>query len=88
VLRGQFRHAYAIGPDGSLALLGSTPFNEAGGAGAEDARLAPDGQTLWVVETAADAVSGFTVAGGNLTELAWSPTALPGGAAPFGIVVN
>jgi 6-phosphogluconolactonase (cycloisomerase 2 family) len=79
---------YAIGPDGSLALLGSTPFNEAGGAGAEDVRLAPDGQTLWVVETAADAVSGFAVAGGNLTELASSPTALPAGAAPFGIVVN
>jgi hypothetical protein len=33
-------------------------------------------------------VSGFAVNGSNLTELSSSPTALPTGSAPFGIVVN
>jgi 6-phosphogluconolactonase (cycloisomerase 2 family) len=79
--------SYAIARHGSLTLLGSTPFR-GNGLGPEDARLAPDGQTLWVVDTAAGAVSGFTVSGGNLSELTSSPTALPAGAAPFGIVVN
>jgi 6-phosphogluconolactonase len=78
---------YAIGSDGSLALLGSTPLATAH-AGAEDARLGPGGQTLWVVDTGARAISAFSVDGGNLSELASSPTALPAGSAPFGIVVT
>jgi 6-phosphogluconolactonase len=76
---------YTIGADGTLTLLGSTPFS---GKGAFDARLAPDGHTLWVVDDGSNAVSGFTVDGGNLTELRTSPTPLPAGAAPFGIVVT
>jgi 6-phosphogluconolactonase (cycloisomerase 2 family) len=79
--------SYAINQDGSLSLLGSTPFKTAG-LGAEDARLSPDGQTLWVVGSAGDSISAFTVNGGNITELSTSPTALPAGAAPFGIVVT
>ena len=79
--------SYTINVDGSLTLIGSTPFKTAG-LGAEDARLSPDGSTLWVVGTGADKLSGFTVTGGNLTELATSPTALPAGAAPFGIVTT
>lgn len=78
---------YSIATGGSLALLGSTPVKTAL-AGAFDARLAPDGNTLWVVEDRADAVSGFAVAGGGLAELSSSPTSLPAGAAPFGIVVD
>jgi 6-phosphogluconolactonase len=78
---------YAIGSDGSLSLLGSTPLSTAH-AGAEDARLGPGGQTLWVVDTGARAISAFAVDGGNLSELSSSPTALPAGSAPFGIVVN
>ena len=78
---------YAIAADGSLELLGSTPFN-AEHVGAQDARLGPGGGTLWVVETGADSVAGFAVAGGELSELASSPTPLPAGAAPFGIVVT
>jgi len=66
-------------------LLGSTPFN---GKGAFDARLAPDGATLWVVDDGSNAVSGLTVNGGDLSELPSSPTSLPAGAAPFGIVVT
>ena len=78
---------YSIAGNGVLTLLGSTPFRTAA-LGAEDARLAPDGETLWVVGTRADVVSGFAVQGGSLTELASSPTQLPAGAAPFGVVVT
>jgi 6-phosphogluconolactonase (cycloisomerase 2 family) len=79
---------YALAGDGSLTLLGSTTMDEPSGLVPEDARLSPDGATLWVVGTGADAVSGFTVTGGSLTELSSSPTAAPPGAAPAGIVVN
>jgi len=79
---------YAIAADGTLSLLGSTPFNGAVGVGAEDARLGPNGETLWVVDTGAHAVSAFAVNGGSLTELPSSPTPLPGDATPFGIVVT
>jgi 6-phosphogluconolactonase (cycloisomerase 2 family) len=78
---------YGIGSDGTLGLIGSTPISTPA-AGAEDARLAPDGGTLWVVDTGADKVSAFAVDGGNLTELPSSPTTLPAGSAPFGIVVT
>jgi 6-phosphogluconolactonase (cycloisomerase 2 family) len=79
--------SYTINSDGTLSLIGSTPFKTAG-LGAEDARLSPDGQTLWVVGTAGDSISALAVDGGNLTEVNTSPTALPAGAAPFGIVVT
>jgi 6-phosphogluconolactonase len=79
---------YRIAADGKLILLGTTAFNLPGGLGPVDARLAPDGRTLWVVDGGAAKVSGFRVNGGNLTELHSSPTSLPAGATPFGIVVN
>jgi 6-phosphogluconolactonase (cycloisomerase 2 family) len=78
---------YAIAADGSLSLLGSTPITGSH-VGAFDARLSPDGTTLYVVEDGAAAVGAFAVNGGNLTELPSSPTALPAGAAGFGIVVT
>jgi DNA-binding beta-propeller fold protein YncE len=53
-----------------------------------DARLGPGGGTLWVVEAGTHSVAGFSVAGGSLSELDSSPTPLPAGAAPFGIVVT
>ena len=79
--------SYTINPDGTLTLLTSTPFKTSG-LGAEDARLSPDGQTLWVVATAGNKISAFTVTAGTLTELPSSPTDLPAGATPFGIVVT
>jgi 6-phosphogluconolactonase (cycloisomerase 2 family) len=79
--------SYAIAADGSLGLVGSMPLATAH-AGAEDARLSPGGGTLWVVDTGADAISAFAVNGGSLSELSSSPTGLPAGAAPFGIVVT
>ena len=77
--------SYAIGAGGSLSFLQSTGPGELG-AGAEDARLSPDGATLWVVQAGADSVSGFTVEGGTLTPL--TAAAGPLGAAPSGIVVT
>jgi len=79
---------YSIAPDGTLTLLGSTPVGATGGVGAVDARLGPDGHILWVDESRIGAVGAFAVNGGTLTELASSPTSLPAGAAPAGIVVT
>ena len=79
---------YSIARGGALTLLGSTPDGATGGVGAVDARLSPGGRTLFVDESRIGAVGAFAVHGGNLTELASSPTSLPAGAAPAGIVVN
>jgi 6-phosphogluconolactonase (cycloisomerase 2 family) len=78
--------SYRISAGGSLHLIGSTAF-KAPAAAPFDARLAPDGRTLWVVGTGGT-VSGFAVHGGSLHELHNSPTSLPSGATPFGIVVS
>jgi 6-phosphogluconolactonase (cycloisomerase 2 family) len=77
--------SYSIGEGGALTFLQSTGAGQIG-AGAEDARLSPDGSTLWVVESGTDAVTGFTVHGGTLTPLSAAPGPL--GATPSGIVVN
>jgi 6-phosphogluconolactonase len=79
---------YAIASGGTLSLLGSTPVRGTGGVGAVDARLSPDGRYLFLDESKIGAVGAFAVSGGKLTELASSPTALPAGAAPAGIVVT
>jgi 6-phosphogluconolactonase len=79
---------YWISYNGALTLLGSTPVSASGGVGAVDARLSPDGRTLYVDESKIDAVGAFAVEGGNLTELPGSPFALPAGATPAGIVVT
>jgi len=78
---------YSIARGGVLTLLGSTPVGAAG-VGAVDARLSPDGHTLFVDESKIGAVGAFAVTGGNLTELVSSPTSLPAGATPAGIAVN
>ena len=75
---------YAIQPDGSLLLLGTTQFTD--GLGAVDARLAPDGRTLSVTGGRGLVVSSFAVHDGDLTELSSSPTPLPAGTSPTGIV--
>jgi 6-phosphogluconolactonase (cycloisomerase 2 family) len=79
---------FSITPGGALTLLGSTAVRATGGVGAVDARLSPDGRYLYVDESKIDAVGAFAVNGGNLTELAGSPTSLPAGATPAGIVVT
>ena len=77
---------YSIAPGGGLTLLGSTPVGNTGGVGAVDARLSPDGRTLYIDESRIGAVGAFAVDGGNLTELPSS--LLPAGATPAGVVVN
>ncbi len=79
---------YSIAPGGALTLLGSTPVRATGGIGAVNARLSPDGRTLYVDESKIGAVGAFAVNGGNLTELGSSPASLPAGATPAGIVVT
>jgi 6-phosphogluconolactonase len=79
---------YSIDRDGGLTLLGSTPVGTTGGVGAVDARLSPDGRFLYVDESRIGAVGEFAVNGGSLTEEAGSPTSLPAGATPAGIVVT
>jgi 6-phosphogluconolactonase (cycloisomerase 2 family) len=79
---------YAIAHDGTLTLLGSTPVSGSGGAGAVDARLSPDGRWLFVDESQLDAIDTFAVSAGTLTEAASSPTPLPAGATPAGLVAN
>jgi 6-phosphogluconolactonase len=79
---------YAITDGGSLRLIGSTPFRNPAGLSPVDARLSPDGGTLWVVGSKGVTLSGFRVRGGDLSELPSSPTPLPAGATPFGVVVN
>jgi len=77
--------SFGINHDGSLVLLGNTPFRV--GQGAVDARLSPDGSTLSVTGGSGHVVSTFAVDGGQLTELAGSPVALPADASPTGLVV-
>ena len=76
--------SYAINPNGSLTLIGSTPIS--GGGADIDARLSPDGKTLSVDGSGNHILSVFAVNGGTLTELPSSPTPLPAGGAPAGIV--
>ena len=76
--------SYAIGSGGSLTLIGSTPI--AGGGADIDARLSPDGRYLLVDGSGNHILSVFAVSGGNLTEVASSPTPLPAGGSPAGIV--
>jgi len=80
--------SYQIAPGGTLTLAGSTAVGATGGVGAVDARLSPDGRFLFVDESRIGAVGAFTVSGGTLTELPASPTPLPTGATPAGIVVT
>jgi DNA-binding beta-propeller fold protein YncE len=57
------------------------------GGGADiDARLSPDGRYLLVDGNGNHILSVFAVHGGTLTEVPSSPTPLPAGGAPAGIV--
>ena len=53
----------------------------------DSALVTADGAFLYVVGAGANMVSVFSVDGGNLTEIAASPVAMPSGGTPFGLVV-
>ena len=78
--------SYSIHPDGSLALIGSTPIT--GGGADIDARLSPDGKYLLVDGSGMHFVSVFAVNGGSLTEVPSSPTPLPAGVTSSAGIVN
>jgi 6-phosphogluconolactonase (cycloisomerase 2 family) len=86
--------SFTVGANGLPTAASGSPFAAQGfgpfgrATSPEDARLDPEGSTLWVVDPGADAISGFTVDGGSLTELLASPTSGPAGATPTGIVVT
>ncbi|MDP9299936.1 MAG: beta-propeller fold lactonase family protein, partial [Actinomycetota bacterium] len=61
--------SYEIQADGSLVHLTDTAFASGLGIRPFDARLDVGGNNLYVVDAAIDAVSGFSVEGGSLTEL-------------------
>jgi 6-phosphogluconolactonase len=80
---------YSIAKDGSLTLLGTTPFKSPAGLRSFDAQVDASGRFLYVADAGQGGkVSIFAVDGGDLTELAASPVSVPGGVAPFGIVVE
>lgn len=80
---------YAIAGNGSLTLLGSTTISNLSGVGANDAGITANGRYLYVNESAAHSVASFAVNGGQVTELATSPTPVPAGiTAAAGIAVN
>jgi 6-phosphogluconolactonase len=79
---------YAVSADGTLTLVGSTAFTSPNGLRPFDAQVSPDGASLYVVDAGVAKVSAFTVSGTTLTELGGSPFSIPGGAAPFGMVVD
>jgi 6-phosphogluconolactonase (cycloisomerase 2 family) len=79
--------SYAISPDGELSYLSTVQAGEKG-IGAVDLRLSPDGKTLFVNGSGSGVVAAFSVNGGELTQLASSPTPLPTGAVASGIVVD
>ncbi len=79
---------YAVGRDGSLTLAGSTPFASPTGLKPFDAAVSPGGRFLYVVDAGAAKISAFAIDGTSLTEVAGSPVAIPGGVAPFGMVVD
>jgi 6-phosphogluconolactonase (cycloisomerase 2 family) len=78
---------YAVAANGTLTLAGSTPLTGSG-LRAFDAAVSPDGGFLYVVDAGVAKVSAFSVDGTTLTELTGSPVSIPGGAAPFGMVVD
>jgi len=80
--------SYNLLADGSLSYSSTAAFKSGAGIRPFDARLDPNGTTLYVVDAAIAKVSAFAVAGGTLTELNQSPFALPTGTTPFGIAVN
>ena len=71
-----------------MSYSSTAAFKSGTGIRPFDARLDPNGTTLYVVDAAIAKVSAFAVAGGTLTELNQSPFALPTGTTPFGIAVN
>lgn len=80
--------SYSVANDGTLSLVGSTSFASPTGLRPFDAAVSPDGGFLYVVDAGTASVSAFAVDGTSLSELTDSPVAIPGGGAPFGMIID
>lgn len=78
---------YSIATDGTLTLAGSTALTGTG-LKAFDAAVDPSGSLLYVVDSGTAQISAFSISGATVTELSSSPISIPGGGAPFGMVVD
>jgi 6-phosphogluconolactonase len=78
---------YSIATDGTLTLAGSTSLTGTG-LKAFDAAVDPSGSYLYVVDSGTAQISAFAISGASVTELSSSPISIPGGGAPFGMVVD
>ena len=79
---------YSVASDGTLTLIGSTGLNTPAGLRPFDAAVSPDGKNLYIVDAGVAKVSAFSVDGTTIHEIDGSPVSIPGGAAPFGMVVD
>jgi 6-phosphogluconolactonase (cycloisomerase 2 family) len=79
---------YSVANDGTLTLIGSTGMNTPNGLRPFDAAVSPDGGYLYIVDAGVAKVSAFSVDGTTIHEIDGSPISIPGGAAPFGMVVD
>ena len=79
---------YSVASDGTLTLIGSTGLNTPAGLRPFDAAVSPDGGYLYIVDAGVAKVSAFSVDGTTIHEIDGSPVSIPGGAAPFGRVVD
>ncbi len=78
---------YGIAGNGALSFVGTTALSGTG-LKAFDAALDPSDSFLYVVDPGTATISVLAVHGGTTTELSSSPVSIPGGGAPFGIVVD
>ena len=78
---------YSIAADGSLTLAGSTTLKGTG-LSSFDAGIDPTDSFLYVVDSGTAQISALAIDGTGLSELSGSPISIPGGGAPFGIVVD
>ena len=79
---------YSVASDGTLTLIGSTGLNTPAGLRPFDAAVSPDGKNLYIVDAGVAKVSAFSIDGTTIHEIDGSPVSIPGGAAPFGMVVD
>lgn len=83
--------AYAVKPDGSLTLLGSTPKRKAMGNDTKDLVVSPDGKYLYVVGPIARQIAVFKIGANRIPKelsLAQSPYDVKSGQWTTGLAVN
>jgi len=83
--------AYAVKPDGSLTLLGSTPKRKAMGNDTKDLVVSPDGKYLYVVGPIARQIAVFEIGANRIPKelsIAQSPFSVKSGQWTTGIALN